>query len=191
MRRSTTFLGTVALAPASSLDELIPFAEGTKDPVEQAYLIYALEGLSAVDSTVHVDSLLTPQARPLLSDTTTGCIDDITYDFELHPVDRLLDADTATKDRLGRELGRYDDPDRARAAEPILVTQGIVDRDVPAVATSDMVTRLCALGDRLDYRTYAGLDHNNLVAGSQRDVNAWIAQRLAHDAAPTTCPAAG
>ena len=38
------FLGTVALAPASTLNALIPLAEATKDPVEQAYLIYALEG---------------------------------------------------------------------------------------------------------------------------------------------------
>ena len=30
-------LGTVALAPASTLDALIPFTESTHDPVEQAY----------------------------------------------------------------------------------------------------------------------------------------------------------
>src|SRR6185295_10543024 len=98
----------VALAPASTLDALIDFAEVTKDPVEQAYLVYALEGLSAVDADVHVASLLTPQARSLLAAATKGCIDDITRDFTEHNVDRLLATDAATKDRLAEELGRYD-----------------------------------------------------------------------------------
>jgi pimeloyl-ACP methyl ester carboxylesterase len=181
------FLGTVALAPASTLNALIPFAEGTKDPVEQAYLVYALEGLSAVDANVHVEPLLTPQARALLPVTTKGCIDDIVNDFTSKHVNRLLDTDSATKDRLSRALAHYDNPDQMGAAEPILITQGIADRDVPAIATQALVTRLCALGDRVEYRLYAGLDHNNLVAGSQGVITGWITARLAHDAPPTTC----
>jgi len=181
------FLGTVALAPASQLNLLIPFAEGTKDPVEQAYLIYALEGLSAVDANVHVESLLTPQALALLPDTTKGCIDDIVNDFTSRHVNRLLDTASAATDRLSRELGHYDNPDQARADEPILITQGTADRDVPEVATGALVSRLCSLGDRVEYRLYTGLDHNNLVDGSQSVVNDWIKARLAHDAPPTTC----
>jgi Secretory lipase len=181
------FLGTVALAPASQLNLLVPFAEAGKDPVEQAYLIYALEGLSTADPSVEVGALLTPQARAVLPDTTTGCIDDITNDLSRHPLDHLLAASTATKNRLAADLGRFDNPDQARAAEPILITQGDVDSDVPEVATNALVSQLCALGDRVDYRTYPGLDHNNLVAGSQAVIEAWITQRFAHAAAPSTC----
>ena len=144
------------------LDLLIPFAEGTRDPVEQAYLVYALEGLSAIDTGVQVEPLLTAGARALLGDTTTGCIDDIANDFQRHHVDRLLDTDAATKDRLGKELGRYGNPDHARSAEPILITQGLADRDVPAVATSALDSRLCALGDRVEYRLLEKPNHNIL-----------------------------
>ena len=73
------------------------------------------------------------------------------------------------------------------AAAPILITQGTADRDVPEGATQGLVARLCALGDRVEYRVYRGLDHNNLVAGSQRALTDWIKARLAHDPAPTSC----
>src|SRR5207248_567963 len=91
------FLGTIALAPASQLNLLVPLAQAGSDPVEQAYLVYALEGLTTVDPNVHVDRLLASPARALLSDTTTGCIDDITNDFARHPVAHLLAADDATQ----------------------------------------------------------------------------------------------
>lgn len=183
----SAFLGAVALAPASTLDALIPFTEATKDPVQQAYLMYALEGLSAVDPAVHVESLLTPQAQSLLEVATKGCIDDITRDFTKHRVDHLLATDAATKDRLGRELGRYDNPDQNSADEPILITQGIADQDVPAIATDKMVSRLCALGDRVEYRRFEGLDHNTLIAGSQDVIRDWIAKRFAHKSPATNC----
>jgi pimeloyl-ACP methyl ester carboxylesterase len=181
------FLGTVALAPASTLDVLIPFAEATHDPVEQAYMIYALEGLSTVDTSVHLEQLLTPQARPVLADTTTGCIDDIVNDLAHRHLDHLLRADSPTVARLRKELGRYDNPDQMHAIEPVLIAQGIADRDVPAVATDGLVTRLCRLGDHLQYRHYPGLDHNNLIAGSLNFVGAWITARFEQRSPPTTC----
>jgi len=182
-----TFLGTVALAPASTLDALIPLAEATHDPVLQAYMIYALEGLSTVDPHVNVARLVTPQARSVLSDTTTGCIDDITNDLARRHLDHLLAASPTTTTDLETQLGRYDDPDRARAPEPILIAQGTADRDVPSGATDAMVSRLCALGDRLEYRHYPGLDHGAVVAGSLGTVTAWITARLGHAAPPATC----
>ncbi len=181
------FLGTVALAPASTLNALIALAEATRDPVEQAYLIYALEGLHAVDDAVDVESLLTPQARAVLPTTTTGCIDDIVHDLTVRPVAQLLAAGPATQDDLSRTLAKYDNPDQVGAADPILITQGTADRDVPEGATQGLATRLCALGDRVDYRVFPGLDHNNLVAGSQDVLTDWIKARLAHAPTPTTC----
>jgi pimeloyl-ACP methyl ester carboxylesterase len=181
------FLGTVALAPASTLDALIPFAESTHDPVEQAYLLYALEGLSAVDADVQVEQILTPQARPLVAATTRGCIDDIINDLTARRLDHLLGADAATIGRLRDALGRYDNPDQMRAPEPVLIAQGTADRDVPAGATDGLASRLCDLGDNLEYRRYPGLDHNNLVAGSLSFVSAWISARFAHQAPATTC----
>jgi alpha-beta hydrolase superfamily lysophospholipase len=181
------FAGTVALAPASTLEALIPLAESTHDPVEESYLIYALAGLSTVDPSVDVARLLTPQAFPVLADTNTGCIDDIVHDLDHRHLQQMLRADPATLTRLGGELGRYDDPDRAPAREPILIAQGTTDEDVPAGATDALTTRLCALGDHVEYRRYPGLDHNTLIGGSQDLVADWVTQRFAQQAATSTC----
>ncbi len=181
------FLGTVAIAPASTLEALIPLTESSYDPTEQSYLIYALEGVSAVDPHVSVASLLTPQAAPVLADTTTGCIDDIDRDLTRRHVDNLLAVDPATSTRLSNELARDDDPDQHAAAEPILITQGLADEDVPSGATDGLATRLCKLGDRLEYQRYPGLDHNTVIQGSLNTVLAWIDARFAGPAAATTC----
>ena len=50
-----------------------------------------------------------------------------------------------------------------------------------------MVSRLCALGDRVEYRRFEGLDHNTLIAGSHDVIRDWIAKRFAHKPAPTNC----
>jgi alpha-beta hydrolase superfamily lysophospholipase len=181
------FLGTVALAPASTLEALIPLTEASPDPVEQAYLLYALVGLTTVDPTLDVPSLLTPAARVVLADATTGCIDDITNDLRHRHLTQLLVADDATKSRLNALLGRYDDPDRVRAPQPILVAQGLTDQDVPSPATDGMVARMCALGDRVQYRHFAGLDHAGVVPGSLSLVTQWINARRAHAVAVNTC----
>jgi hypothetical protein len=185
--RQWRFLGTVALAPASTLDALIPLAEITHDPVEQAYMIYALEGLSTVDPHLHVASLLTPPARWVLADTVSGCIDNIVNDLRHRHLDHLLAADPATITRLNAELAHYDNPDHTDAVEPILIAQGTADNDVPSPATDGLVSRLCALGDHLAYRHYPGLDHGAVVAGSLTAVTSWIAARLTNTAPPTTC----
>ncbi len=181
------FLGTVAIAPASTLEALIPLTASTYDPTEQAYLLYALEGLSAVDPQVNVASLVTPQAAPVLADTTSGCIDDIDRDLTRRHVDNVLSADQATATRLSNELGHYDDPDQHAAAEPILITQGLTDEDVPAGATDGLAARLCKLGDHLEYQRYPGLDHNTVIEGSLNTVVTWINARFAGQTAATNC----
>ena len=137
-------------------------------------MIYALEGLSTVDPHVHVASLLTPPARSVLVDTTSGCIDDITNDLRRRHLDHLLAADPATIIGLNALLAHYDNPDHGRAPEPILIAQGTADHDVPSPATDGLVSRLCALGDQLTYRHYPGLDHGAVVDGSLNAVTSWI-----------------
>ncbi len=181
------FLGTVAIAPASTLEALIPLAASSYDPTEQAYLLYALAGLSAVDPNVRVASLVSPEAAPVLTDTTTGCIDDIDNDLARRHIDALLAVDAATSAKLSDELARYDDPDRHAAAEPMLITQGLTDEDVPSGATDGLATRLCKLGDHLDYQRYPGLDHNTVIQGSLNAVLSWIDARFAGRTTPSTC----
>ena len=56
-----------------------------------------------------------------------------------------------------------------------------------APGSDAMVSRLCVLGDRLEYRHYPGLDHGGVVAGSLRTVTDWINGRLAEAVPVTSC----
>jgi pimeloyl-ACP methyl ester carboxylesterase len=181
------YRGAVALAPASHLDALIALAEATHDPTEQAYLIYAVAGLSTVDPSVQVSQLLTADAQGVAHDLTDGCIDQITDDLTQRELPQLLIADTAVADHLRFELARYDNPDQRAAGSPILIAQGTTDSDVPVGATDGLVTQLCGLGDRIDYRRYDGLDHEGVVSGSLSDVTKWINDRLNGRDTASTC----
>ncbi|HZR14490.1 MAG TPA: lipase family protein [Acidimicrobiia bacterium] len=185
------YVGTVALAPASTLEALVPLAQATADPVEQAYALYAVAGLGVVDPAVHLSSLVAPAARRFLPDLATGCVDDVTNDLTAHPVGHVFVGDPVAMSRVSAELGRDDDPDRARWNAPTLVLQGLADEDVPAPATAAMVGRLCRLGVPLEYRTYPGLDHEGVVTSSLDAVARWVADRFAGVPFDTTCPGPG
>jgi pimeloyl-ACP methyl ester carboxylesterase len=183
------YRGTVALAPASHLDALVALADATHDPTEEAYLMYAVAGLSTVDPSVQVSQLITTDAQDVAHDLTDGCIDQITQDLTKREPPQVLIADTAVVDHLRFELARYDNPDQRAADSPLLIGQGTTDSDVPVGATDGLVTQLCTLGDRLDYRRYEGLDHEGVVAGSLPDITKWINDRFAGGDTADTCAA--
>ena len=45
----------------------------------------------------------------------------------------------------------------------------------------------CAIGDRVLYRIYPGRDHVGARDASVKDVEAWMAARIAGQPAPTSC----
>jgi acetyl esterase/lipase len=183
------YRGAIALAPASHLDALPALAEATHDPTEEAYLIYAIAGLGTVDSSVGASELLTTDAQVVNHDLADGCIDQITEDLTNRDLPRIL-ADDTTVDRLRLELGHYDNPDQRPVDGSVLIAQGTTDNDVPVGATDGLVTELCSLGDHVDYRRYAGLDHEGVVSGSLPDVTNWINDRFERREAANTCSTA-
>ena len=62
---------------------------------------------------------------------------------------------------------------------PILVVAGIDDSSIPESSVRDGVERMRKQGSTVEYRTYAGLDHDPLMFGSFRDQFQWVADRFA------------
>ena len=75
-------------------------------------------------------------------------------------------------------------------AAPLMVAQGLGDIVVPPSATAAYVDARCAAGQRLDYWTFAGLDHAAIVQpGTILDepLVAWTAARFANEPQPSGC----
>jgi len=74
-----------------------------------------------------------------------------------------------------------DDPFGAPALDQV-IAQGVADEVVAAGVTDQFVRDRCAAGQSLEYRTYAGRDHNGVVAPESRlnaDLSRWTQDRLA------------
>jgi acetyl esterase/lipase len=75
----------------------------------------------------------------------------------------------------------------AALAVPILITQGGADKVVPAHVTERFVRQLCAAGQRVDLRIYPSVEHREAGVLVAPDVAAWIAERFAGHAPPSSC----
>ncbi len=78
-------------------------------------------------------------------------------------------------------------PGHARIGAPILITQGEDDKLVIPAITDAYVEQLCREGERVQYRTYPGVDHIEAGPASADDVAAWVADRFAVKPAPSSC----
>jgi fermentation-respiration switch protein FrsA (DUF1100 family) len=75
-------------------------------------------------------------------------------------------------------------------AAPLLVVQGLADPVVPPAATNEYVDQRCAAGQRLEYWTFAGLDHGTTVQPGTSLTDpliAWTAARFANEPQAKGC----
>lgn len=171
--------GTVAIAPASSLELLLPAVLSGGDPSDLTYGLYSLIGLSTVDPQVKVADLLGPLGRARLPAVLDGeCLEETDKALSGQPTAQIFQSPVpdALVSELSAELRQYGDPDTSATVGPVLVVQGSDDQDVPAGLTDAMVKRLQALGSDVTQRVYPGLDHDRVIGPSACDVLAWLTQ---------------
>jgi pimeloyl-ACP methyl ester carboxylesterase len=80
-------------------------------------------------------------------------------------------------------------PDRSIAV-PVLIVQGLADPVVPPAATNEYVGQRFAAGQRLEYWTFAGLDHGTIVqpgTSLPEPLIAWTAARFANEPRAKGC----
>ena len=69
-------------------------------------------------------------------------------------------------------------PGREVTGAPILVVQGKNDTTVPAFTTQALVKRICGK-DRVQYIEYENTGHSDSVKAGERDIKAFITNRIA------------
>ncbi len=179
--------GVAALAPASNLRGLVAGINSvTGGSIFASYVIAAY-------SATYDDVMLRDYVRPGAALNMRAMADRCLASPEilasaltaLVVVRDPVFADAPAAGPLGARLAENEPPAGARA--PLLIGQGDADGLVTPTAQQEYVDRLCAAGQTIDHRSYAGLDHLSLVANgsvSMTEVFAWTRDRLA--GTPTT-----
>ena len=174
--------GTVALAPGSNLDRIVPAVVGT--PV-QGYLVMAVSGLAALDPTVHLDQVLARPALDRIGAIETGCFDEVMAAFGDLTADELLVGGELSDAILAKFAAN--NPGQEAPGSPVLLVQGMTDDTVPADVTRSLEGQLCTFGESVQLAEYPGLGHIDLLPAVQDDVIDYIAARFKKEPAPSSC----
>jgi dienelactone hydrolase len=184
-------LGTVALAPATHLDEALDIL-GAQQPAsaltapEAAFLMISVK---VNDPAFDAASILTPQfAAGIRAAQQRGlCYVQLADWYARHPVPRLFKRDWRTSWPL-KQFASRNSPGNQLGAGPVFLGQGLADRTIPPPLTAQMGVKLCQLGTPVDSRTYPGVNHIGLPHAADRDVLAWVRDRFGGKPAPSNCP---
>ena len=176
-------LGVTAGAPAADMTVIVPIA--VTRPLAAGYGIMALIGLEAAYPKAKAAAVLTPDALSRTTVVNTGCTSDVLTAYAAAP-QPLVTRDLSTWQPWARLLRKNSAGNRVTKV-PVLVYQGDADPTIPKGLTDGLVTKLCSLGDTVDYRVYAGANHNSALTAAKPDLVAWIADRFAGRPATSTC----
>ncbi|HXQ11725.1 MAG TPA: lipase family protein [Caulobacteraceae bacterium] len=184
-RHDAGYLGAVAVAPASRLDEVLTAPAAA----ESFYLDYIAWGISARTLSFKPADML--GGRPLASYadlSTKGCF---YYAYATFLGDTTPPTLTPGWERTDGAKRFFADTaiGFAPIGGPLLVIAGDADQTVPIAAVHATVAVACARRAALEFRIYPGLDHDPTMDKSTPDQLAWIADRFAGRPAADVCKA--
>jgi uncharacterized membrane protein HdeD (DUF308 family)/alpha-beta hydrolase superfamily lysophospholipase len=182
-------IGVAALSPAAALTPLLAAA---KDRLVGRILgSYVLSAYDAAYPDVSFDEYVRPPARILARETARRCLSGPEAIVSVATAvgrDSWFSRDP-TEGPLGARL-EENTPDLPIAA-PLLVGQGLDDPLVLPAEQQRFVAGLCAAGRQVEYRTYAGFGHVDIVLDRASplvaDLLAWTQDRLAGRAQAPGC----
>ena len=177
-------LGVAAVAPVSDVTTMLPGA--ARIPALLGYVVMAAVGLHAAYPSVDLTTVLTPQTLAHLSIVDQLCSDDVVDYFAEQPASQVIVRNPVDVPAIAA-LEAQNRAGTGASAAPLFIIQGDQDLLVPKPQTDRYVQRACTLGDRVLYRVYPGRDHVGARDASVRDVEAWIADRVAGAVAPSSC----
>lgn len=176
-------VGVVAGAPAS---ELPLITQALQNGPFQHYLALGAAGINAAYPEADLSLVMTDEAQALLSAVDEGCAGEIADDFAL-PYEEFAVADPASVEPWGSLL-LENDPGHVKTEIPVLVIHGEEDEQIPVVASSLLLDRVCGLGQVIERRTYPGMGHAEVIGPSFDDMVTWMEARVAGETAESSCP---
>ncbi|MCB0875066.1 MAG: alpha/beta fold hydrolase [Solirubrobacterales bacterium] len=170
--------GTTAYAPASHLKEQAQLLPALTTPSGlSALAALIVKGASTVTPEIKVNKLLTPDAKSLFPQTGQTCLPQLAESDSfggLAPADMLKGgADTTALYDVLADMNPA-----VEIGPPVFLAQGTADTTVFPFYTDQLNSELDGIGDKVDYVTYPGVNHGDIVAAAEDDALAFFEKRL-------------
>jgi uncharacterized membrane protein HdeD (DUF308 family) len=174
--------GVAALAPASNLPEFLDTLAAMLGG--SIFASFVAASYTGVYDDVRWDDYIRPGASPFVRSASERCLTDpgtaVTVLTELaQSRDPQVYSTDPTAGTFGQRLVENIPP--ASSGAPVLLAQGESDTIIALEAQTSYVSGLCAAGAQVDYRTYAGLGHVDLVEPTSAlvpELMSWTQDRL-------------
>jgi alpha-beta hydrolase superfamily lysophospholipase len=184
--KDPNFLGTVALAGASDLQDSIHAVLKARVPVLNGLMAFWVYGVKTVYPKLDLKDVLTHQALTIYDASVENGCSAASGAFTALPTDEILQPGWDDNQYIQQFLAR-DRPGAQSTFGPLLLVGGADDPLFTESASRKIFQRLCAAGGQIQRKIYPGLTHDPVVYGSFRDQMEWIAARFAGSPAPSDC----
>lgn len=182
------FLGTVALAGASDLEDGLDSILRVKLPVLNGLVAFWVYGVKTVYPELDLKDILTSKALAVYSASVEDGCSAASGAFAALPTDEIFLPDWKSNQYI-QQFFQRDQPGKQAVYGPLLLVGGGEDILFTDAASRKIFQRLCRGGARVQRNVYPGLGHDPVVYGSLRGQLDWIAARFAGEPAPGNCPA--
>src|ERR1700681_679004 len=185
--KDPNFLGTVALAGASDLEDGIDAVVRARLPVLNGLLGFWVFGAKTVYPELELGDILTKNALAIYSASVNDGCSAASGAFAALPTDEMLLPGWKDNRYIKQFLAR-NQPGIQPTYGPLLLAGGGNEILFTESAGKKIFQRLCNSGARVQRNLYPDLGHDPVVYGSLRDQLDWIAARFSGEPAPSNCP---
>lgn len=184
--KDPNFLGTIAIAGASDLEDGINSVMHVRLPVLNGLVGFWVFGVKTVYPELDLKDILTDKALAIYDTYVEHGCSAASGAFAVLATDEMLQPGWNDNKYVRQFLAR-NQPGVQSTYGPLLLVTGGDDILFTESASRKILGRLCAAGARVQRKVYPGLGHDPVVYGSLRDQMDWMAARFAGTPAPTDC----
>jgi pimeloyl-ACP methyl ester carboxylesterase len=184
--KDPNFLGTVALAGASDLEDAMESVSKANVPLLNGLFAFVIYGAKTVYPEFQVGDVLTGKAFTVFSTSVEDGCSSASGAFSAIPANEMLQPHWRENQYIKQYLDR-NRPGAQATYGPLLLVGGGDDVIFTPSAGQKVTQRICAAGGQVQRKLYPGLGHDPVVYGSFKDQMDWIEARFAGKPAPNDC----
>jgi len=185
--KDADFIGTVALAGASDLEDGLDSVLRAKLPVLNGLVAFWVYGVKTVYPELDLNDILTSKALAVYNASVEDGCSAASGAFAALSTSEIFRPNWKDNKYI-QQFFQRDQPGKLPTYGPLLLVGGGDDILFTDTASRKIFQRFCNARARVQRNVYPGLGHDPVVYGSLRDQLDWIAARFAGHPAPSNCP---